>query len=215
MASLERILPLVNNVIGFVVTLLVILDYFIVGGIGVAPANITTVQAIYTRAAPLITIIMVYRLLQLYYRRGRSDDRIMKRKGIIFFIGFAITLSIGLIYGSLSTEYSFVARALVQTVTETGGVWIGIVYGTAIIRGYRFLSIEGIVLSVPGLLELFALSGLGNLFPFLQPIADAGIWVIRYPNIGGNIPVLFASYLATISIAARVLTGRQKLRAAR
>jgi len=209
----SRIIPQITKIVASITLILVIGDYFIKGGIGTAPANITTLQAITTRAGYIVPLVMTIALLRLYIRRVGSNDKSIQRKAFLFFFGFGSVLIVGLVYGSLSLEYGYLSRALVQTLVETASAWIGVVYVGAIIKGYMIKSWEGIVLSVPGLLELFAQAGLGNLF--LPQLGELGIWIMRYPNIGGNIPITFAANIATISIAARILTGRQKLRAVR
>jgi len=213
LANVQELIPTIAKIIGAVTIILVIADYFVVGGLGTTPWNITTLNAINTRSKPLITIIMVGTLVRLYYGRVRSGDSVLRRKGFIFFVGMALTLAIGGYFGYVSAPYSVLTRVLVQAVTETGSCWIGIVYVAAVVRGYIINSYEGVVMAIPGLIELFALGGIGNLI--LPQLGDLGIWIVRYPNVGGNIPIAFAANIATISIAARIITGRQKLRAAR
>lgn len=213
---LSRIMPKATLIFTIVVAILVMSDYFIAGGLGgtaMGGWNITTLQAMQTRSGPVHALIMVFAILQLYFRRLKGKDAALKRKALLFFVGFAFVFAAGLIWSPLSMQYSFMSRLLVQATTESGTFWIGIVYVVAIVKGYMIRSWEGIVLSIPGILELWGQGGIGNVF--LPQLGDAGMWIMRYPSVGGNIAIALARNVATLAIAARVLTGRQKLRAAR
>jgi len=214
--QLERLMPRITLVVMVVVCFLVMADYFIVGGLGgtaLGQWNITTLQALQTRSGPIVTLVMTISLLQLYFRRLKSKEGALVRKALLFFVGLGITVFAGFTWSPTSMQYTFLARLLVQSTLESGTFWLGIVYVVAIVKGYLVRSWEGLVLVIPGMLEVWGQGMLGNVL--LPQLGDLGIWIMRYPSVGGNISLALSSNIGAIAIAARVLTGHQKLRAAR
>lgn len=226
---MEEILGKASIAAGSLVIILVLADAFLGGStnfptqngfnLGIffgrpwQQASISNLLTVNTRATAIVSIVMTYSLIQLYFRRLRSDQRSMQRKGGFFFVGMAIMLALGLLYGPLSREYGLVATVIQQTVNEGGQYWIGIIFTALIIRGYLVRSREGMLMATVGLLELY---GVSNLSSFVLPwLGDLGIWIMRYPALGVNNTLWVTQYIGVITVTGLILIGRQRLRARR
>jgi hypothetical protein len=221
---LEEYLPKFTTTACSLIIILVVVDTYISGGLNLGMLigstnptlrniSVTRLIAVNTRAVAIVTMVMTYALVQLYFRRLRSDDRSMQRKGIFFMVGLALMLAAGLIFGPLAPTYSMLAVMVQQVVLEGGSYWIGITFTALMVRGYMVRSKEGIIMAAAGLLELYGQGNLGSFF--LPQLGDAGIWVMRYPALGVNNAMWLATYIGLITICGRIIIGRQKLRAAR
>jgi len=216
LSKVSTILPKAAIGVGGVIIILVIMDTYIKGGLyvpGLSSANVTNMMAVVTRAGSIVTICMTIMIIQLYYRRLRSPEANLQRKGLLFFVGLAIVAIFYVVYGVLALEFSLMATALLRTIGEVGMFWNGIAFFSLLVRGYMVRSWEGAVMATAGLIELYGAGGLGSFF--LPQLGDLGIWIIRYPSMGANNALWLTTYIAAISITGRVLIGKQKLRAAR
>lgn len=220
----DEYLPKITTVACSIIIVLVVADTYISGGLNLGlilgskdptlkNISVTRLIAVNTRAVAVVTIVMTYALVRLYFRRMRGEDRNMQRKGFFFMIGMGIMLVAGLIWGPLTPTYSMLAVMVQQVVLEGGSYWIGITFTALMVRGYMVRSKEGIIMAVAGLVELYGQGNLGSFF--LPQLGDLGIWVMRYPALGVNSAMWFATYIGLITICGRIIIGKQKLRAAR
>jgi hypothetical protein len=218
---LETYVPKLTAISASILIILVIADAYIVGGVNLGRlgiglpgnASITNLMNVNTRSTIVITIVMTYSLVQLYWRRLRGQDRAMQRKGLFFFVGMFAIMAVGIIYGPLSQQYSIVGTVISQAVNEGGQYWIGVVYAALIVRGYMVRSKEGLLMAAVGLIELWGVSNLGSVF--LPQLGDFGIWIMRYPSLGVNNVLWLTQYVGVVVICGRIIIGKQKLRARR
>jgi len=216
---LETYVPKLATVVASILIILVIWDAYVVGGFNLrflglpGTASVSNLMNVNTRSTIVITIVMTYALVQLYWRRLRGQDRAMQRKGLFFFIGMAAMLIVGIAFGPLSQQYSIVGTVISQAVNEGGQYWIGVVYAALIVRGYMVRSKEGLLMATVGLIELWGVSNLGSIF--LPQLGDFGIWIMRYPALGVNNVLWLTQYVGVIVICGRIIIGKQKLRARR
>lgn len=217
--ALETYVPKLAAISASILILLVIADAYIVGGVNLAflglpgNASVTSLLNVNTRSTIVITIVMTYALVQLYWRRLRGQDRAMQRKGFFFFIGMGAIMAVGIIYGPISQQYSIVGTLVSQAVNEGGQYWIGVVYAALIVRGYMVRSKEGLLMATVGLIELWGVANLGSIF--LPQLGDFGIWIMRYPSLGVNNVLWLTQYVGVVVICGRIIIGKQKLRARR
>ncbi len=217
--ALDTYLPKLTTISASILIILVIADAYIVGGINLrflglpGNASVTNLLNVNTRSSIVITIVMTYALVALYWRRLRGQDRAMQRKGLFFFIGMIAIIVVGALYGPLSQQYSIIGTVVSQAVNEGGQYWIGVVYAALIVRGYMVRSKEGLLMATVGLIELWGVSNLGSIF--LPQLGDFGIWIMRYPSLGVNNVLWLTQYVGVIVICGRIIIGKQKLRARR
>ena len=217
--ALETYVPKLATISASLLIILVIADAYIVGGVNLGflglpgNASVTNLLNVNTRSTIVITIVMTYALVQLYWRRLRGQDRAMQRKGLFFFVGMIAIIIVGALYGPLSQQYSIIGTLVSQAVNEGGQYWIGVVYAALIVRGYMVRSKEGLLMAVVGLLELWGVANLGSIF--LPQLGDFGIWIMRYPSLGVNNVLWLTQYVGVIVICGRIIIGKQKLRARR
>ena len=216
---LETYVPKLATVVASILIILVIWDAYVVGGFNLrflglpGTASVSNLMNVNTRSTIVITIVMTYALVQLYWRRLRGQDRAMQRKGLFFFVGMVAMLIVGIAFGPLSQQYSIVGTVISQAVNEGGQYWIGVVYAALIVRGYMVRSKEGLLMATVGLIELWGVSNLGSIF--LPQLGDFGIWIMRYPALGVNNVLWLTQYVGVIVICGRIIIGKQKLRARR
>ncbi|MDQ1281370.1 MAG: hypothetical protein QG670_2635 [Thermoproteota archaeon] len=210
---MERALPKATVIVAALIMIGIVVDGYIQGGLGYGPWSMKNLNAMVSNATPVVTVIMLWSWFRLYYRRARSPNVSMKLKGTFFFVGFFVAVGIAIVYGVMSSQYQNLAVVLRRVNDETGSYWIAVIFTSLVVRGALVKSWEGVIIAVTCLAQVWGVGGVGNYL--LPQLGDFGIWLMRWPGVGANNALWFATYIALISVCGRIMIGKQKLSPAR
>lgn len=202
----EKFVSHIADIIGIVVFLVIVSNYFIQGGI---PQTNTFIQWI-SWTTPFATLVVSLILI-----RKKFVSIVKRQSGFVYDSIFFVTFAGMFILGLIETMSGFVWYNLYFSISLTG---MATTYGTVafgclipMMKMYKFKSPQTILLVAISIISFMSYSML-NLFFGLRPVIELNQYLTGY--LTGRVDSVYwaAACIGALAGAARILTFRQKLR---
>jgi hypothetical protein len=189
--------------IGFVVGLIVLLEYFLKG---LMPAIVPAAQTAQTWGTIISALAMALAAANLLIVHGR---RIRQKQedwwmSIIVYAGM-ISMTVAGISSAMEDLYTFLFDGLFQPLGTAMFSMMVFFIASAARRAFRARNIDGALLLISGVIVMIGNAPIGNL---ISPFFGKGTeWLMKIPNVAGNRAIMIGAALGMVVTGFRVMVG--------
>ncbi len=189
--------------IGFIVGVIILLEYFLKGLMPAVSSVAETSQTWGTIISALAMALAAANLLVVHGRRisQKQEDWWMST---LVYAGM-ILMAVSGVSNSMTGLFTFLFDGLFQPLGTAMFSMMVFFIASAARRAFRARNIDGALLLISGILVMIGNAPIGNLIsPFFGSATE---WLMKIPNVAGNRAIMIGAALGMVVTGFRVIVG--------